>query len=243
MLWSIRKSHGLWSQTDLDSTLPLPHVTCGLYSKYLAFELFINWKYSFEGWLCATDNVLSESESVKSLSHVWLSMTPWTVAHQAPLSMEFSRQEYWSRLPFPSPGIFLTQGWPRDQTRGRLHCGQILYHPATREALDNVLACVRAKSLQPCLTLCDPADCSLPGSSVREILQARVLDWVAISSSRGSSLPMDWTCISYVSYNGWQVLYQQVTREAPIMCLALHYMLVKICLPSVANLMNKSINM
>ena len=31
-------------------------------------------------------------------------MTPWTVAHQAPLSMEFSRQEYWSGLPFPSPG-------------------------------------------------------------------------------------------------------------------------------------------
>ena len=35
---------------------------------------------------------------VKSLSHVWLFATPWTVAHQAPLSMEFSRQEYWSRL-------------------------------------------------------------------------------------------------------------------------------------------------
>ena len=38
------------------------------------------------------------------LSHVWLFETPWTVAHQAPLSMEFSRQEYWSRLSFPSPG-------------------------------------------------------------------------------------------------------------------------------------------
>ena len=34
----------------------------------------------------------------------------WTVAHQAPLSMEFSRQEYWSRFPFPAPGDFLTQG-------------------------------------------------------------------------------------------------------------------------------------
>ena len=40
---------------------------------------------------------------VKSLSHVRLFATPWTVAHQAP-SMEFSRQEYWSGLPFPSPG-------------------------------------------------------------------------------------------------------------------------------------------
>ena len=41
---------------------------------------------------------------VKSLSHVWLFVTPWTVAYQAPPSMGFSRQECWSGLPFPSPG-------------------------------------------------------------------------------------------------------------------------------------------
>ena len=41
---------------------------------------------------------------VKSLSHVQLFATPWTVAHRAPLSMGFSRQEYWSGLPFASPG-------------------------------------------------------------------------------------------------------------------------------------------
>ena len=41
--------------------------------------------------------------------------------------------------------------------------------------------CMRAKSLQLCPTLCDPMDCSLPGSSVHGILQARVLEWVAIS--------------------------------------------------------------
>ena len=40
---------------------------------------------------------------VKSLSHVQLFVTPWTVAYWAPLSMGFSRQKYWSRLPFPSP--------------------------------------------------------------------------------------------------------------------------------------------
>ena len=39
----------------------------------------------------------------KSLSHVWLFATPWTAAHQAPLSMGFSRQEYWSRVPSPPP--------------------------------------------------------------------------------------------------------------------------------------------
>ena len=41
---------------------------------------------------------------VKLLSRVRLTATPWTVAHQAPPSMEFSRQEYWSGLPFPYPG-------------------------------------------------------------------------------------------------------------------------------------------
>ena len=40
---------------------------------------------------------------VKSLSHVWLLATPWTAAHQAPPSMGFSRQEYWSGVPLPSP--------------------------------------------------------------------------------------------------------------------------------------------
>ena len=44
--------------------------------------------------------------------------------------------------------------------------------------------CMRAKSLQSCPTLCHPMDCSLPGSSVHGILQARILDWVALPSSR-----------------------------------------------------------
>ena len=45
--------------------------------------------------------------------------------------------------------------------------------------------------IQSCLTLCDPMDCSLLGSSVHGILQARILEWVAISYSRGSSQPRD----------------------------------------------------
>ena len=45
-----------------------------------------------------------ERKKVKSLSHIWLFATPWTVARQAPLSRGFSKQEYWSGLPFPSPG-------------------------------------------------------------------------------------------------------------------------------------------
>ena len=43
-------------------------------------------------------------EKVKPLSRVQLFVTPWTVAYEVPPSMEFSRQEYWSGLPFPSPG-------------------------------------------------------------------------------------------------------------------------------------------
>ena len=46
------------------------------------------------------------SLKVKSLSRVRLFATPWTVVYQDPLSMGFSRQEYWSGLPFSSPGIF-----------------------------------------------------------------------------------------------------------------------------------------
>ena len=51
-----------------------------------------------------------KEKKVKSLSRVRLFATPWTVAHQAPLSMGFSRQEYWSGLPFPSPGDLLDPG-------------------------------------------------------------------------------------------------------------------------------------
>ena len=47
---------------------------------------------------------IGKKVKVKSLSRVWLFVTPWTVAYQAPPSMGFSRQEYWSGLPFPSPG-------------------------------------------------------------------------------------------------------------------------------------------
>ena len=61
------------------------------------------------------------------------------------------------------------------------------------------LACLCAKSLQSCLTLCDTMGCSPPGSSVLGILQARILEWVAMPSSRGSSWPRDWTWISYIS--------------------------------------------
>ena len=71
-----------------------------------------------------------------------------------------------------------------------------------------VCACVRRHTqvhsrVQPC----DPMDCSLPDSSVHGIFQARILEWVAISFSRGFSQPGDQTCVSCVSCIGRQVLY------------------------------------
>ena len=57
-------------------------------------------------------------------------------------------------------------------------------------------ACVCVKSLQSCQTLCQPMDCSLPGSNVIGILKARILEWVVILFSRGSSCPRDQTLIA-----------------------------------------------
>ena len=52
---------------------------------------------------------------------------------------------------------------------------------------------------QSCLTLCDPVDCSLSGSSIHGIFQTRILEWGAISFSRGSSWPRDWTQVSRIA--------------------------------------------
>ena len=62
--------------------------------------------------------------------------------------------------------------------------------------------CMHTELLQSGPTLFDPMDCSPPGISVHGILQARILEWVAMSSSRGSPQPRDRTCVSYVSYAG-----------------------------------------
>ena len=55
------------------------------------------------------------------------------------------------------------------------------------------------KSFQSCPTLCNPIDCSLPGSSIHGIFQARILEWAAISFSRGSFRPRDRTWVSHIA--------------------------------------------
>ena len=69
--------------------------------------------------------------------------------------------------------------------------------------------------LLSCVRLCDPMDCSLSGSSLHGILQARIMEWAATSFSRGSSWPRDGTC---VSYTGRQILHHCITWEVLYMC-------------------------
>ena len=79
-------------------------------------------------------------------------------------------------------GIFLTQGSNPSLLHLR-HCRWIFYHCATWETLRKYSAAAAAKSFQSCPTLCDPIDVSPPGSPIPGILQARTLEWVAISFS------------------------------------------------------------
>ena len=133
-----------------------------------------------------------------------LFVIPWTVAHQTRLSMEFSRQEYWSRKPFPSPGDLSN---PRIKPRSPAL--QAVSLPA--EPPGKPFSYCRCSVTQSSLTLCNPMDCSLPGSSVHRILQARILERVAIPFSRGSFQPKDRTWVSCVADRFFAVW---ATREA-----------------------------
>ena len=90
--------------------------------------------------------------------------------------------------------------------------GQGQDQPSDRSKEACGYCCLVTKS---CLTLCNPTDCSLPGSSVRGISQARVLEWVSVSSSRGSSRPKDQTHLSYISCITRRVLYHVVPPGKP----------------------------
>ena len=115
-------------------------------------------------------------------------MTPWTVAHQAPLSMGFPRQEYWSALLFPSPGDLPDPGMEpvSPALAGRFFTTEppgtpptpnvlpvILYKsPHSNDSLSSWMldTCQFSSIAQSCLTLCDPMDCSTPGFPVHHQL-------------------------------------------------------------------------
>ena len=130
-------------------------------------------------------------------SHVWLFVTLWTVAPQALLSMGFSRQEYWSRLPFPPPG---------DLPNPRIKPAS----PGSPASAGRFFTTGAAKSLQSCLTLCDPIDGSPSGSPIPGILQARTLEWVAISFSNAWKWKVKVKSLSCVRLlaTSWTAAYQ-----------------------------------
>ena len=95
----------------------------------------------------------------------------------------------------------------------------ILFHCFDFFSESQLCMCVCGYSVgQSCLTLCDPMDCSPSGSSVCGILQARILEWVAISFSRGSSWPRDWTHVSVSPALEGEFLTTNTTWEARLYC-------------------------
>ena len=134
-------------------------------------------------------------------SHVRFFVTPGTIAHQALLSMGFSRHEDWSELPFPFPGNLPKPEMEPSFLMSPALAGRFF---ATSAAWDvhSYLQTYSSITCESCLVFshvwhfCNPLDCKLTGSSVHGIFQARMLGWVAISSSRGSSQPRVWTCVS-----------------------------------------------
>ena len=102
-----------------------------------------------------------------------------------------------------------------------LHCRQVLYHWATGEPLGRAPHRDQQKEsevAQAHPTLCNPMGCSLPGSSIHGVFQAKVLEWVAIAFSRESSRPRDRTqvsCITDRRFNIWAprgALWQNVCK-------------------------------
>ena len=185
--------------------------------------------------------------SVQSLSRVWLSATPWTVACLASLSITNSRSpsptpgvhpnsfplSRWLvtavQMPFPRslmrPKSSLEDSWPEDGRNKKserhgfnpgfhIFCwllnlaelsliykseDRCLYHMVALNMIkDQKISVGEVLVTQLCPTLCHPMDCSLPGSSVHGILQARILEWVSIPFSRGSSWPRDQTRVSCI---------------------------------------------
>ena len=103
--------------------------------------------------------------------------------------MEFSRPESWSGYPFPSPGDLPNPGMvPRSPAS---QADSLPAEPQVKESESEVA--------QSCPTLCNPTGCSLPGSSVHGIFQTIVLEWIAISFSKGSSKILEWVAYPFSS--------------------------------------------
>ena len=171
---------------------------------------------------------------------VWFSVMLWTAVCQAALFMGFSRQEYWVGCHILLQGIFLTQG-SNPALLHLLHwqAGSLPLVSPGKPMINFELICinyyyyfffawgcsvfsapyfgkrkVNVKVSQSCLTLRDPMDHRPSSSSVHGILQARILEWVAVPFFTGSSQPRDQTHVSCIE-SGFFTVW--ATREA-LMC-------------------------
>ena len=93
---------------------PIPGILQARTLEWVAISFSSAWKWKVKG---------------KSLSRVWLLATPWTAAHQAPPSMGFSRQEYWSGVPLPSLGwtLLVFKHWTSPASDGKPHFVVVCY--------------------------------------------------------------------------------------------------------------------
>ena len=175
-----------------------------LYSVVFLLYSKVNQLYVYIWWWWFSCYVMSDSLRPRGLWPARL-LCPW----------DYLRQEYLSRLPCPPPGIFLTQGsnqifYTADrffatpnrhlQTAPWLHSclsptvSITSHHSATTSGIvlpscfrNPTHPSIHSSGAKSCPTLCDPIDRGLPGSSVHGILQARTLESVAVSYSKGSS--------------------------------------------------------
>ena len=108
-----------------------------------------------------------------------------------------------------------------------LNIWKFMVHILLKPGLENfehylrACAAVAAKSLQSCPTLWEPMNCCPPGSSVRGILQTRILEWTAIPFSRGSSQPRDWiwvSCIAGRFFTIWATREDSLTKGNFLKC-------------------------
>ena len=135
------------------------------------------------------------------------------------LSFELSNSHHCLRLPLPPlVGVFISHPFPLEYELSILwesSPSYLIMYPHSPIKYLSQQSENESEVAQSCETLCDPVDCSPPGSSVLGILQARILQWVAISFSRGSSRPRDRTQVSRIAgrrFNLW------ATGEAPVTC-------------------------
>ena len=146
--------------------------------------------------LCQSPDLGSCCACAQLLSRVWLFVTPWTVAHQAPLSTGFFRQEYWSWLPFPSPEALPD---PQEDLRGRTQVSRvsclgrnILCHWARTWAACwsynaiSILVCSfeLEENLSPLLSSCDepclPKAKNSDGTQGQQLALLQGTDWIGV---------------------------------------------------------------